>query len=140
MHNTASTNVWRLLKGVDSPWWPLHLPTSEQMQMNVVYRLTSPRSAVKNRPVSISQTLLLRNLLCNKKKVSDKALVLRLKIVERRNGLPRDHEYVHRRFRIYVPEGNTEIVLKNNVGWDFSVGYSLKQCLLAHNGQSELEW
>jgi len=63
-----------------NPWnlagWPGELTSSNNMDMQVVHRLTSFNTVVDHHPVSLSQSLFLGTLLRHQKKMTEQAVII----------------------------------------------------------------
>jgi hypothetical protein len=107
------------------------------MQVKVPNRLSPIVATVDNGAVSVPQALLLGQLSGHDKQVPDEVLVLRIQIVERRDGLVGHDEDVRRCFRIDVPKGDALIILVENVGVDLPVDDFLENGFLGHEADPQ---
>ena len=114
-------------------WWPLHLPASEQVEMEMVHLLPTVGAGVDDASVSARQSLLTRNPPGDDEQLSEHRLVLRANLEEAGDGLLRNYENVNGGLRVDVSEGHAQIVLVNDVGVDLSLYDSGKNGLICHS-------
>ena len=102
------------------------------MEMKVPHRLSAVVSTVDDGAVAVAQSFLLGQLPGHHEQVPHQVRVLRIEVVERRDGLAGNDKDVRGRLRVDVPKGDTSIILVDDVGVFFTVDYALKNGFLGH--------
>lgn len=87
----------------------------------MIDRLLPIRATVEDGPVSSFQTLVGGQLLRDQHQVSYKWTIFWLQVIKGRNRAARNDEQVHRSLWINVAEGNTLVVLINDISWNISI-------------------
>jgi len=118
--------------GEPSSRWPTEAPASQNMEVNVGYRLKGIPATIKHRPIPIYEPFLLRNLLGHQKQVPHQMSILWFKMVQRRNRFSGYDQNMCRSLWIDVPECKTQAILKNNVRRNLSIRNPFKKRLLSH--------
>ena len=104
----------------------MHATSAEEVQVEMIHRLTAVVATVNYGAVAVSEALLLRKLPCHDEEVTNEITILGLQVVERRDRLPRNDKNVRRGLRINVVERHTPIILVDDVRIRLTVDDPLK--------------
>lgn len=98
--------------------WPGHLATSEDVQVEVVNRLSPVSSIVDHYPKTIVKFLLSSYFVCSQQKMTKKRVILLCSIAEHRQPLLGNHKDMSWCLRRDITEGQALVILIHNVSWD----------------------
>ena len=104
----------------ESAGWPVHLSSAQDMNMNMIHRLTSVLIGIDNQAVSLKILLL-----CNHRgfphQISHQFLMLLFQTGQTWDLLFRYEQNMNRRLCLYILKGETPLILINNVGRNFLI-------------------
>ena len=91
----------------------MHRPSPHYVQMQMVYRLPAFLAGADHDPVPLRKPILARNFSSGRQQVTQERRVFRLRRLQRGNVLAGNHQDVHRRPWIDVPERVALLILVN---------------------------
>lgn len=99
------------------------------MDMEMRHGFASMRAIVDDKPeAGIGDILTASDICCSKQQMPEKALLVCLCRRNARNRIFGNHKNVHRRLRCDVAKGKALLILKNDVGRNFTGDDFLKNC------------
>ena len=99
---------------------PVHRAASQQMQMQVIYRLPAIDSCIHHDPKTLRQLLLFRQLRCDQHQMPQKFPICLTDLVQRGDVLARNNQQMHRSLRMNVGKRNAGRILIDLRSRDFS--------------------
>ena len=89
--------------------------------MQVKHALARPLAVVHHQAEGVAHALLLGDARRRVQQVAEDIAILRAGVRQPGDGLLGDHQDMHRRLRVDVPEGQAAIILIDDVGRDLAV-------------------
>ena len=102
-------------------WRPIHLATAQNMDVQVVHRLTTVFAVIDYDAIAFLKPFFLGNLLRSVHQVTENALLVLTCMLQLGKAVAEfwDNQYVSRSLGVDVPESQALVVLMNDISWDF---------------------
>ena len=113
---------------------PVHPTPTEEMQVDVLYRLLRIRTVVENGAVTVRQPLVGGNFLRHQEQVPNEGFVFLGQVIERGDRLAGYNQDVRRSLGVDIAQSHALVILIKNLPRLLSVHDLLKQRLLCHKG------
>jgi hypothetical protein len=110
-----------------STWRPSHPTPTQDVHMKMWHGLAGVGTVIDDHAeAGITQALLLRDDLRDKKKMPEQRLILRKAFTQARDHLLRNDEKVHRRLGLHIEKCGALLVLVDDSGWNLAGDNLLK--------------